>query len=427
MGKGDALVPRPVSPKTVLVMVGLPARGKSHITRKVARYLTWLGYTAQVFNVGNYRRERLGEQKPQEFYDPNNADNTRARREIAMLTLREMLTWLRKGGDVGIYDATNTTRTRRDEVQKRCEDEGVHVVFIESLCDDEEIIEQNVRATKLGSPDYAGWDPDDAIRDFRERIAHYESVYEPLEDDTQSYVKLIDGGRKFVANRMDQALNQRVLFFLMNLRITAPTIWLTRHGESLHNVEGRIGGDADLSPLGEEYARRLAAFFADIRGQDENLTVWTSTMRRTMQTAAYMPEVPRTYRNLNEIDAGVCDGMTYEQIRRERPKEFAARAADKLRYRYPRGESYEDVIQRLDPRILDIERQQSPLLIIAHQAVLRTIYGYFLGRPPRECPNLSIPLHTVIKLVPNPYGCDEERIELGPFVPAAPLSQYPAE
>jgi hypothetical protein len=27
------------------------------------------------------------------------------------------------------------------------------------------------------------------------------------------------------------------------------------------------------------------------------------------------------------------------------PEEFAARAADKLRYRYPQGESYEDVIQ----------------------------------------------------------------------------------
>jgi broad specificity phosphatase PhoE len=42
--------------------------------------------------------------------------------------------------------------------------------------------------------------------------------------------------------------------------------------------------------------------------------------------------------------------MTYETIERQMPAEFAARAADKLRYRYPRGESYIDVIQRLEVR-----------------------------------------------------------------------------
>ena len=51
---------RPAQIKLVLVMVGLPARGKTHIARRAARYLTWLGYRTRVFNVGNYRRERLG-------------------------------------------------------------------------------------------------------------------------------------------------------------------------------------------------------------------------------------------------------------------------------------------------------------------------------------------------------------------------------
>lgn len=40
---------------------------------------------------------------------------------------------------------------------------------------------------------------------------------------------------------------------------------------------------------------------------------------------------------------------------------------DKLAYRYPRGESYLDVIARLEPMILEMERHREPLLIISHQ------------------------------------------------------------
>ena len=38
-----------------------------------------------------------------------------------------------------------------------------------------------------------------------------------------------------------------------------------------------------------------------------------------------------------------------------------------MTYRYPRGESYLDVLQRLDPIIHEIERQTDPVLIIGHQ------------------------------------------------------------
>lgn len=45
------------------------------------------------------------------------------------------------------------------------------------------------------------------------------------------------------------------------------------------------------------------------------------------------------------------------------PDEFEARKIDKLRYRYPRGESYEDVIRRVEPVIVELERQRKPVLI----------------------------------------------------------------
>lgn len=44
------------STKLVIVMVGLPARGKSYITKKLARYLNWLQLNTKIFNVGERRR-----------------------------------------------------------------------------------------------------------------------------------------------------------------------------------------------------------------------------------------------------------------------------------------------------------------------------------------------------------------------------------
>ena len=61
-----------------------------------------------------------------------------------------------------------------------------------------------------------------------------------------------------------------------------------------------------------------------------------------------------------------------------------------LNYRYPRGESYLDIISRLESVIFEMERQKGPLLIIAHQAVLRCLYAYFLDLPNEEVRSTSI-------------------------------------
>ena len=37
-------------------------------------------------------------------------------------------------------------------------------------------------------------------------------------------------------------------------------------------------------------------------------------MQRTIQTAQYLPYNKLTWKSLDELDAGVCDGMTYEEI-----------------------------------------------------------------------------------------------------------------
>jgi 6-phosphofructo-2-kinase / fructose-2,6-biphosphatase 2 len=141
---------------------------------------------------------------------------------------------------------------------------------------------------------------------------------------------------------------------------------------------------------------------------------------------------------LNEIDAGICEGMTYEEIAAKYPDEFAMRDQDKYHYRYPGGESYQDLVSRLEPVIMELERQES-VLVVCHQAVMRCILAYFLNKTAGmhilyfihfrflillfnfkiylfiiidELPYLQVPLHSVIKLKPQAYGCDIEEIKL---------------
>ena len=394
----------------ILVMVGLPARGKTYTARKIARYLQWVGHDARVFNVGNYRRERLGSQQPASFFDPDNPEGRAARRRMAEAALEDLFGWLDGGGEVAVYDATNITRERRAWVRTACVERGLEPIFIESVCNDRRIVEANIRQTKLLSPDYADADPERAVADFRDRIGFYELAYEPIRDEALSWVKVIDVGRQVVVNRAHGPLATRIVALLMNLHITPRTVYLTRHGESAYNVTGQIGGDSPLSERGRRYGPALARFVEARAARP--VRAWTSSLRRTIETAAPLDLPTRAWRLLDEIDAGVCDGWTYEEIRARLPAEYAGRKADKLRYRYPQGESYQDVMERLGPVILELERQREPVLVVAHNAVIRCLYAWFAGRSLEETPHLPIPLHTVIAVTPRAYGIHEERYTL---------------
>ena len=360
--------------------------------------------------MGNYRRERFGAQVPASFFDPSNPDGLDSRRKAAQLAMRDMLTWFKSGGQIGVYDATNSTQKRREWVKKQCNDAGLDMLFIETLCNDPSIIDANIRETKLLAPDYQGIDEAKAVTDFRARIAHYEQAYEPISRDDSSFVKLIDVGKRVEIHDVRGYIQGRITQFVMNLHITPRTIWLTRHGESTANMAGVVGTDMPLTSRGATFAQSLASF---INGQQPGPgTIWTSTLQRTIQTAKPLQSQTHQLKVLDEIDAGICDGMTYQQIEDQMPGEFARRKNDKLRYRYPRGESYEDVIARLDPLILELERQQSPILIVGHNAIIRVLFGYLSDLDRDEVPHLDIPLHTVLALTPRAYGCEVQRFQL---------------
>lgn len=414
--------------KLCCVLVGLPARGKTYIARKIARYMNWLGVRCQVFNVGQYRRQMCGFALPHSFFDPHNETAERQREGAARACLEDMLKWLlaEKENMCAVYDATNSTASRRTMIMEACRQAHVRLIFIESVCGDKEVIEENVKMVKTSSPDYQHLqNRDESVKDFMERIAHYERIYEPVDPECAvPVVRLIDLGRRYevygLAREGGLCHKARLTHFLINLQPKLGPIYVCRHGESDFNLAQRIGGDGELSESGWQFANALPNFMRQL-GENEDdqrpLHVWTSSFRRTKQTASqFDPQsvIVEEWKALDEIDAGVCEGLTYEEIEARYPRDFAARDRDKFHYRYRGGESYADLVNRLEPIIMELERRRhARILIIGHQAVLRVIIGYFMETCRPDIPYIRVPLHTVVQVRPTAYACDLQEYRVG--------------
>jgi 6-phosphofructo-2-kinase len=586
---------RDVGAKLVIVMVGLPARGKSYITKKLARYLNWLQHDTRIFNVGERRRVAAGgpntlekinsrqsnasgkqenrpslapgrhgsivdqsqlaktisnENKPVSvaqiilngetkvdlptppksavdnktnglsekaedmdpedqdmeelekkfpelmeaqqnaqgdaealpenehmdqsaaFFDPKNTKAALIREQLAMDTLDELLDYiLDQNGAVGILDATNSTLERRKMVARHIRERAgfdLNVLFLESRCVDTDLLESNMRL-KLSGPDYKDMDPNVALDDFKKRIAVYETAYLPLgdyeEQNNVPYIQMIDVGRKIISHQIRGFLMAQANYYLLNFNLAPRQIWITRHGLSLDNISGKIGGDSDLSDEGVRYASSLARFMDYQRGvweqrqqaaaanthfppqsgdatppnphysprspnppsiaptsapgnqtpggdyQLKPFCVWTSMLKRSIQTAQFFNDEDydqKQMRMLDELNAGVMEGLTYNCISTQHPKEYASRKKDKLHYRYPGpgGEGYLDVINRLRPVIVELERMTDHVLLVGHRSVARVLLAYFRGLDREEVADLDVPIGMLYCLEPKPYGVD---------------------
>jgi len=87
-------------------MVGLPARGKTYISKKLSRYLNWIGINTKVFNLGEYRRQATDEYRSHEFFRPDNEKAMEIRAACAKLALDDVCRYLEKDGEVAVFDAT---------------------------------------------------------------------------------------------------------------------------------------------------------------------------------------------------------------------------------------------------------------------------------------------------------------------------------
>lgn len=449
--------------RLVVVMIGLPARGKSYLSSKMVRYLNWLQINAKIFNVGATRRSKsknIGKdmgpckeplpdsnsgQRSQSkhantttqdasFFSPTNQESIALREQWARETLDSLLDYLLLGdGCVGVFDATNTTVARRKMVFDRIMERNngkLKVLFLESICNDVSLIEKNV-LLKLKGPDYKDMDPVLAKQDFLNRLANYEKVYETISEEEErtpnfQYIQMIDVGRKVISCNIDGYIASQIVYYFLNFNLNERLIFVSRHGESLDNLKGKIGGDSGLTERGKKYSIALEKFVKEKQeefnekllkecgknyfAENHKVTVISSVLKRAVQTAEAFND-PAKYdvkqlRLLNELGSGSFDGLTYAEIAQLHPEEFENRIKNKLTYRYPGigGESYLDVISRLKPVINEIERSKAHLMIISHRVVCRILMAYFLNLQKDSIGDLDIPLHSVYMFQPKPFG-----------------------
>jgi len=414
----------------VIAMVGLPARGKSYIVKMMIRYFSWTGLEPKVFNVGAYRREIGLQSASSDFFSASNNKAKQVREEMAMKVQNFMYKWLHAGTAdactrVAIFDATNTTVNRRAALMKRAAQENVFVLFVESICNDEAVLAQNYEL-KLQNEDYRGMDPHKAKADFIDRVKAYEKQYETINDyegnNSISYIKLVNVGQKVISRNCFGYLPSQVAFYLQNVHITPRKIYLSLNAETKNIVEDSYKGNKilqtegrGLTDAGRQFSLNLAKFVAmdshrHNSNSDSGLLVLAGTAEANAETILHLRMMCPCLNTplLNELRAGDLHGLNREDIKRNYPEEYEKRLVDKLRYRYPGvgGESYLDVIERIRPVIIELERQRRSVLVVCHLAVLRCIYAYFSGESIEKIPFIPIKRHEVIELYPGPFGCE---------------------
>ncbi|KIL55383.1 hypothetical protein M378DRAFT_24899 [Amanita muscaria Koide BX008] len=487
--------------KILILTVGLPARGKTHISRALERYLRWMGIKTEVISLGDYRRKILGgaQKVPKDYFaqGERSPETNELRRRVAEGCEQLIWNFFDGGGQVVIYDANNGRRAQREATAEKFDKKGIHVVYLESLCDNEEIIETNIRNVKISSPDYRGWDPNKAVQDYYTRIRNQEKHYQTVEETEWPFIKVINVGERIEVNKVEGYLQSRIVFFLMNIHNKYRSIYFARSGQSL--LEHSYKADSDLSPVGWDYAEKLKDFVLERRAKNlearaldpsqRPLIIWTSTRRRAHHTAwpflaatqgslgstvaptpaepaSTVPEgawdvysstsaaptvpptssltetvatppsdtfsqhntpppfatspFPRSVSNnsallpsrvkvveksqMLEINPGIWDGLTPSSAKKYYPGDWARFVKDPYSYRVPRAESYHDLSVRLEPILIELEREKEDLLIIGHASVIRCLLAYLIGLPASEIPAIEIARGDLIEVVPTSYG-----------------------
>jgi len=145
---------------------------------------------------------------------------------MAQIAMNDVLKFMNEeAGEIVILDATNTTLKRRNWLRQIVDRDikgyAGGILWVESICNDEKILEASIREVKAKHPDYAGQDPEDAVRDFKARIEQYKKVYVPVNEgnvDEGSHIKLVDCGTSILMRKVSGALYSKLAGFLMNLR-----------------------------------------------------------------------------------------------------------------------------------------------------------------------------------------------------------------
>jgi broad specificity phosphatase PhoE/predicted kinase len=379
--------------KLYIVLMGLPARGKSTLAARLRDAFRRDGIPTRIFNNGNLRRiyRPLDETSRSEFYSPENSAAVKWRKGFARLNMERAKAYLCNSGQVAILDATNAGRERRATIEKYLDDHPIF--FIECINDDEDILNLSIQE-KINLPEFSHLGRDKAIKEFLKRVDYYRMIYTPLRVE-RNYIRIDSLQNMIIEEKHSDAIPfyDRLRDYLVTDEVK--NLFLIRHTETEYNIENRIGGDSPLTKKGKEQATALGLFFK----KKKISYIFTSKKQRTINTARVISSMQDDCRiisltEFDEINAGICERMTYEDIEKQMPHVFKKRGANKYHYVYPEGESY----ATMKPRIIQgikkaffLNQRANNIMIVGHQAVNRMILSHFLYRREDDVPYIYIP------------------------------------
>lgn len=164
------------------------------------------------------------------------------------------------------------------------------------------------------------------------------------------------------------------------------TLYLIRHGATASNerippiLQGS-GVDSELSELGRRQAESTGKLLQNIRLD----AVFSSPMARAVATAKAIAASHglsvSAIENLHEINVGRWEGLDWGTISDRTPEEYRRFMEDSGTHGYLGGESYQDVLDRVLPRIeqLIAENEGREIAVVAHKAVNRSLLAHLLG------------------------------------------------
>ena len=165
-------------------------------------------------------------------------------------------------------------------------------------------------------------------------------------------------------------------------------IYVARHGETTWNVERRIQGrsDPDLTSKGREQSLELLR-----RLKDRPLSaIYSSTRQRAIHTAEPLAErlgLPvQTRPELDEMDYGSYEGKRPADLDDGGKAQFQLYRENRLSFRFPGGESFNEVAARVKSFVERIvrEHQGQEILTVAHRGSNRMLIGFLLDYPLEE-------------------------------------------
>jgi len=162
--------------------------------------------------------------------------------------------------------------------------------------------------------------------------------------------------------------------------------------------------DQPISQKGQEESCKLWSYLCD----KQISAIYVSGYQRTGQTIEYVAKQlgipPVSDERLNELDSGLLDNMSDQEIQERYPdfwKAYLERSAD---FRFPGGETGEEACRRIAD-FLEEKRQAhgaGNIVIVSHEGLIRQLMCHIVGIPVYKRGNFYVDLCGIMEITYQP-------------------------